>query len=307
MTALDFIDWFRGQLHSVQIDFALTSGQACVYYGIQQTTKDSDWIIHPADLSKLTALFCEVEKQQWRVQYRLFCGAPLESDYLAGGWTSHLSLFDPSETEHHVDFFGKPPRVTHLERDPDQPDYASRLTVAQMKKTDREKDWPIVFSLGQQAIAAGDIRGVLYGMDADWLVTTWATIRVEDRESLVRLRPLLSWIEDQPKRLRRGLLIEKYFWSTVNRGRYHLYTRRWKDFYHQWRLEPDFTWPLIAPFVEQHARLVQATRRYELPPEVLESKRAEIVQHAAVETMEVFAATEDELQKLTPPIELVLP
>jgi hypothetical protein len=61
MTALDFIDSFRGQLHSAQIDFALTSGQACVYYGIQQTTKDSDWIIRPSTEDELNAIMPPVE------------------------------------------------------------------------------------------------------------------------------------------------------------------------------------------------------------------------------------------------------
>lgn len=307
MTALDFIDWFRVQLHSAQIDFALTSGQACVYYGIQQTTKDSDWIIRPADLSKLCHLFDVLESSECRIEYRTFCGAPLEEDYLVGGWTSHVSLFDKTGQEHHLDFFGKPPRVTSLERDLEEPDFASRLTVAQMKKTDREKDWPIVFSLGQQAVAAGDVRGVLYGMDYEWLTSTWETVPVESRESLVHQRPLLRLIEQQPSRLRRSLLIEKYLWATVNRGRYHLYMRHWKDFYHQWRLEPNFQWPMSTPFLQQHQRLTHAATSYGLPFDVVSSRRVEVVEQAVAETMEVFAASTDELSELMPPIELLLP
>ena len=45
---LDFLKIFAGQLREVGIPFAITSGMACVHYGLQQTTKDSDWII-PAE------------------------------------------------------------------------------------------------------------------------------------------------------------------------------------------------------------------------------------------------------------------
>ena len=44
-----FIHWFSNRMRAVGVRFAITSGQACVHYGIQQTTKDSDWIIEPAD------------------------------------------------------------------------------------------------------------------------------------------------------------------------------------------------------------------------------------------------------------------
>jgi hypothetical protein len=307
MTAVDFIDWFRAQLHGARIEFALTSGQACVYFGIQQTTEDSDWIIKSSDLPKLVDLFRELERQSCRVQYRTFCGAPLDGDYLSTGWTSHLSLYDSAGTEHHLDFFGKPPRVTRLERDLDQPDYASRLTVAQMKKTDREKDWPIVYSLGRQAFDTGNFHGILYGMESDWLLESWPKVPVELRPAMVLERPLLRWIDEQPSRLRRGLMMEKYFWSAVNRGRYNIYARAWKDFYHQWSLEPDFCWPLNRPFEEQHQRLGRAAQQHELPTEVLETKKAEIVQRAKVETMDVFAAPSAELDELIPPLEFLLP
>jgi hypothetical protein len=36
------------------IEHALTSGTACVEYGLQQNTKDSDWIIRPAPLASVT-------------------------------------------------------------------------------------------------------------------------------------------------------------------------------------------------------------------------------------------------------------
>ena len=43
------IEWFRRELHAAGVQFAIPSGQACVHFGIQQTTKDSDWISEAAD------------------------------------------------------------------------------------------------------------------------------------------------------------------------------------------------------------------------------------------------------------------
>jgi hypothetical protein len=48
ITPLEFLYHFRDLLREAGIRFAITSGMACVYYGLQQNTKDSDWIIDPA-------------------------------------------------------------------------------------------------------------------------------------------------------------------------------------------------------------------------------------------------------------------
>ncbi len=151
-----FIEWFRRELHAADVRFAITSGQACVHFGIQQTTKDSDWIIEPDDLSLLRSVLADAESSRRvsSVVSRHLRGT-LDQAFLGNGWTSHLAMTDSDADEHHLDFFGKAPRVRELERDAVDPDYASRLLVAQMKKTDREKDWPFVFALGP----AGDGDG----------------------------------------------------------------------------------------------------------------------------------------------------
>ena len=113
-TPLEFLYHFRDLLRESGIRFAITSGMACVYYGLQQNTKDSDWIIEPADLPKLLALLERHERRvpPWRISYRQIFGAPLLTEYLGAGWTSHL-LIQPGagSLAEHVDFFGKAPRV----------------------------------------------------------------------------------------------------------------------------------------------------------------------------------------------------
>jgi hypothetical protein len=93
-TPLDFLNTFRVELRASGIRFAITSGMACVHYGLRQTTKDSDWIVPPDQVEKVRSLFVrhEASLPPWAVRYRSIFGAPLEAEWLAGGWTSHLSV-----------------------------------------------------------------------------------------------------------------------------------------------------------------------------------------------------------------------
>ncbi|MFV1964824.1 MAG: hypothetical protein ACC628_05335 [Pirellulaceae bacterium] len=304
-----FIDWCRRELRAAGVRFAITSGQACVHFGIQQTTKDSDWIIEPDDLSLLRSMLAKAESSgEFRVSYRAICGTPLDRAYLGNGWTSHLAMTDPDADEHHLDFFGNAPRVRELERDPVDPDYASRLLVAQMKKTDREKDWPFVFALGRQAMAMGDVRGVLHGQEADWLIDAWSQVPEKIRVELIRQRPLLGLIDTEPRQLRRAIVIEKQVWVSINRERYGVYQRSWKEFYRQWRREPGFQWPRRIPFLEQHAQLDEAAERYALPKRPLdESARRAALATARADAAEILAASDEELESSVPPLEVLLP
>lgn len=86
---IDFYRAFQSLLRGRGIAGVLTSGMACVEYGLQQTTKDTDWIIAPDDIASLVALFGELERGitggNWRITYRGLFGAPLDPEYLAGG------------------------------------------------------------------------------------------------------------------------------------------------------------------------------------------------------------------------------
>src|SRR6266404_388436 len=243
---LDFLRLFAGRLRGAGIRFAITSGMACVHYGLQQTTKDSDWIVAPADIDRLRDLLIGLEHESpaWRVSYRPIFAAPLESVYLGNGWTSHFSLRDAEGVEQKVDFFGKPPRVPKVETEPNDPDYATRHVVALMKRTDRDRDWPIVFGCGVQMLQHDDLRGVLHLQEPDWLKTGWARIPSEAKPELERLRPLLRLADAGPERLRRLLSVERALWEAVNRTRYQPFERAWKEFYRRWKLAPGAEWPL---------------------------------------------------------------
>lgn len=309
MTDLDFVTWLMGEMRSAGIRFALTSGQACVHYGIQQTTKDSDWIVHVEDVGKLRSLLMSWDQgAACSVSYRSICGAPLDRDYLGHGWTSHLTVVDGATVEHHVDVFGKPPRVERVETDSGQTEVASRHVVAQMKKTDRDKDWPIVFGLGRQMLEGGDWRGVLHLQDVEPLVRAWPDVAEELRGDLIARRPLLALVEKSPQRLRRAIAIERAVWVAVNHARYTCYQRAWKEFFRRWRAEAGMRWPLAAPFSRQHEILEAACVEHRLPHNPFDERdRRAAYAQALTETAEIMAATPAELEAITPPLEVLLP
>lgn len=76
-TPLDFLNTFRVELRAAGIRFAITSGMACVHYGLQQTTKDSNWIVPPAQVENVRGLFVrhEAALPPWAVRYRSIFGA----------------------------------------------------------------------------------------------------------------------------------------------------------------------------------------------------------------------------------------
>jgi hypothetical protein len=307
---LDFLRLFAGRLRGAGIRFAITSGMACVHYGLQQTTKDSDWIIAPADLGKFRALLLELEgeRRPWRVSYRPIFGAPLDAQFMAHGWTSHLLVTEADGTVQKVDLFGKAPRVQTVETDPGQPDYASRHVVALMKRTDRDRDWPIVFGCGVQMLECNDSRGVLHLQEAEWLRRAWASVPPESRLEFQRLRPVLRLVETQPSRLRRLIIVERALWEAVNRTRYRPFERCWKDFYRVWSHAPGVVWPVEAAFATQHQLLVEAAARYNLPHNPLAGvSREQLLRDAQTDAAEALAASPEELAQITPPLEVLYP
>ena len=274
---LDFLRLFAGLLRSAGIRFAITSGMACVHYGLQQTTKDSDWIIAPEDISKLRELLIrlEAETPPWRISYRSIFGAPLDTEYMAHGWTSHLLVTDPDGTEHKVDLFGKPPRVQSVETEPGDPDYASRHVVAMMKRTDRDRDWPIVDGLGWQLGDRKRTESALHIQEPVRLRAEWARTPAHQRPALAARRPLLLQLESETDsdRLLAMVRMERTIWECVNHERYQRYTRAWKEFYRNWRAEPGWQWPTVELFALQHSRLATAARLHTLSTEDRKSTR----------------------------------
>jgi hypothetical protein len=271
---LGFAREFRDLLQAARIPFALTSGMACVYYGIQQTTKDTDWIVAPGHLDTLRTLLAEQERRlpPWLVGYRSICGAPLDPRWLANGWTSHLVIQDSAlEAEHHLDFFGRPPRAPVWAASPEG--IACRATVAAMKRTDRDRDWAFVDGLGWQLSEAdGDLEEALVNVqDEARLRHLWNRAPAACRESALRRRPLLQMVQatTDPVVVEAHIRLERLFWQCVNRERHGRYQAAWKTFFRSWRQEPDWSWPRAESFALQHEHLLAAALHHGLPTDPL--------------------------------------
>jgi hypothetical protein len=307
---LDFLKIFAGQLRQANISFAITSGMACVHYGLQQTTKDSDWIIPAEDLAQLRELFQRLEGElpPWRISYRQICGAPLEAEFMAHGWTSHLSIWDTAgSVEHKVDIFSKPPRVRSEEMRADPEGWASKHVVAQMKKTDRDKDWPIVNGLGGQLWEDHEAEGLLHIRDARVLSAVWQTATPEVRERMAARRPLLQALAREPDldrlRLERLFVVERFVWERVNEQRHSRYTRSWRRFYRSWRKEPEWDWPTSERFTLQHRRLLTGAHTHGLPADPLaETTKEALIAAAVQEVGQVAGATPAEVAQVLPPV-----
>jgi hypothetical protein len=309
---LDFVRLFREKLRARGIAHALTSGMACVHYGVQQLTKDSDWIIRADDISVLRNLLIEEESglHPWRISYRSIFAAPLDSAFLRHGWTSHLSIWDSAESpEHHLDFFSKAPRVRQLSFPPDG--WAERDTVARMKKTDRSKDWPIVNALGIQAAALREKEALLHVTDPAELRKLGTNVSPEIRADLEKKRPLLrsvtSTISDLD--LERLIYVETGLWQMINKERHAVYQSVWKTFYRKWRAEEPWNWPTAEPFAIQHERVLKAARKFGLPENPFESSstRERIFQAGIDRATALLKIAPEELGNVLPPIEEVLP
>jgi hypothetical protein len=312
---IEFYRGFQSLLQSRGIMAVLTSGMACVEYGLQQNTKDTDWVVAPTDISRLVELFGELERgvsgSNWRVTYRGLFGAPLVEEYLAGGWTSHVAAFDqPEPAERHLDFFGRPPRVGDSWHLNSLAGIASRDVVARMKKTDRPKDWPIVNALAMQAYYEGDPAAVLHVRRPDLLCEIWRQAAEPSRGPAIRERPLLAAIDGiEHIQLERLLRIEETLWQCVNRERYLVYQRAWKEFYRAWQRDRIAEWPTAEPFLHQHQRVCEAVSRFGLMPAPLGSAttRQEVYARGLARASALMAATPREIEAVAVPLDIILP
>lgn len=74
------------ELQSRGVVCAITSGRACVHYGIAETTQDCDPRCHPASFQTLLDLLQRTEAAGARCHYRDNIRPPLDARWHRGGW-----------------------------------------------------------------------------------------------------------------------------------------------------------------------------------------------------------------------------
>jgi len=124
-------------------------------------------------------------------------------------------------TEACLDIFGVAPRSSSRWEAELEGFYASRQTVAEMKRTNRDRDWPFVTALGVQMIEAGDARGWLHVFDEELLRKL--TQAAPPPMDLRRRRPVLALAISGDPRLHSALHAEVQFWHELDRVRLRVY------------------------------------------------------------------------------------
>ena len=135
----------------------ICSGQAVVLHRLAIMSKDGDWIIREEEESLNHVLDV---LSGFGAKYRF--GAPLDIRWLKGGWSSHFE-FRHRGLRVRTDFFSRPPRL-HPERlirlweeqkSSDLP-FVNPKDLADLKKTNREKDYAVIGELARLMKDPGD-------------------------------------------------------------------------------------------------------------------------------------------------------
>jgi hypothetical protein len=202
------------------ITCAITSGMACVAFGVSESTKDCDLLCAPDSACELLDLLGEATLGGHPPIYRGNLTPPLDARWFRGGWTSHF-VWPPLGSGAYLDIFGVAPRGSSPWEREIQGFYASPHTVAEMKRTNRHKDWPVVTALGARMIEMGDERGWLHVYD-EKLLNAFG-VGTKRSAELLKRRPVLELAANNDPRLRPALRAEVEYWHELDRLRLHIY------------------------------------------------------------------------------------
>lgn len=225
MTYTQLEEFYEGlvtKLRERDVTCAITSGMACVSYGVAQTTKDCDMLCQPEAAGQLLEVLLETKLEGVLPLYRSHITPPLDTRWLRGGWTSHFH-WKTRDTEAYLDVFGVAPRASSPWESELRGCYAGPHTVAEMKRTDRQKDWPFATVLGVKLLEAGDARGWLHIFDHEVLLE--AAEKLACPPDMIARRPVLALVVSRDERLELALRGEMEFWHRLDRIRMKVHER----------------------------------------------------------------------------------
>jgi hypothetical protein len=203
------------------ITCAITSGMACVHFGVAATTMDCDVLCKPEEADAFRALVGSTSLRGLFPNYRGNISPPLDARWLKGGWTSHFTWkTKPDETC--LDIFGIAPRGSSAWENQLAGFYAEPNVVAEMKRTNREKDWPFATALGGLMLINNDLKGWLHLHDPEVLRTCLGS--GPPPEEIYGMRPILRLAPfNETLRVKRLLLAEREFWRELDQIRIRIF------------------------------------------------------------------------------------
>ena len=201
---------------------AITSGLACVHFGVAETTKDCDLLCHSRDFSVLLEELARTKVNGLACRYRGNLSPPLDDRWHRGGWTSHFNWGRGPEAVT-FDVFGRALRGSSDWERELVGLYVNPHIVAEMKRTNRKKDWAFITALGAKLIRAGDARGWRHVFRADTLRELIATHACPPAEAA--RRPALALALSGDPHCAGALHAEQLLWEKLDELRIEIYRR----------------------------------------------------------------------------------
>ncbi|HLA79209.1 MAG TPA: hypothetical protein VJU18_16655 [Vicinamibacteria bacterium] len=241
----------------------LSSGQAAVLHRLAIMSKDGDWILRE-DAEALSHVLQVLDRRQARYRF----GAPLDLRWMRGGWSAHLEFAD-RPLRIRTDFVTRPPRLPVADLEALWQESRGNLIphldarrLAEIKKTNREKDYAVIGELARrlpeprdQLLLSRSARDILA------LARRWPALASE----LAETRPALASIDAGLSALEAALDAERRTLMHKNEARLQAYLQAAQA----WRQ----AWPEVErriaglPLMEAHAIVAQGAEDL-LPPQV---------------------------------------
>ncbi len=245
----------QGRLRAI-----LSSGQAVVLHRLAITSKDGDWIIRP-DEESTRWILGRLESRG--ASYRF--GAPLSRSWLESGWSSHFE-FMTEALRVRTDFVSRPPRVDDTGLDALWSNLIARpvpfvdaATLARLKMTMREKDYPIIGELARIMTHPED--QALYSRSARDLMALAEEHPAAVRSTIPR-RPLLGLLDRGREAVETALDEERRSMIRADEKRMNAYAEAASDWRREWPETLRLTERL--PLGEAHA-VIESRARNLLP------------------------------------------
>ncbi|MBA7470574.1 hypothetical protein ES707_05861 [subsurface metagenome] len=242
------------QFNAGRFRAVICSEQAVVLHRLAIMSKDGDWVLreNPETMDHVLGVLAERG-----ARYRF--GAPLDVRWMTGGWSSHLQL-SHEKLRIRTDFFTRPPRISTprlallwREQEGRDPPFVGVEDLAEIKKTNREKDYAVI---GELARMMADVRDqLLYSRSARDLIGL-AEEHPDTLSEVVERRPdVLGMISFGRAELEAALDAERRRLIHANEERLGAYMEAAKNWSQMW--------PEVArlingrPLTEAHSILVE--------------------------------------------------
>jgi hypothetical protein len=218
------------QFNAGRLRAIISSGQAVVLHRLAIMSKDGGWILRE-DTETMSHALRVLARRGAHYRY----GAPLDVRWMSGGWSAHFE-FRTDTLRVRTDFVTRPPRLqsdalARIWQTASTPPVLGGVELAEIKKTNREKDYAVIGELARLMRSPRD--QLLYSRSARDLLTLGAA-HPELANELVPQRPLLRKIAAGEAQLEKDLDAERRSLIHTNEERLARYREAARDWAAAW-------------------------------------------------------------------------